>query len=193
LRDAWVVLLVPVLGIDAEELQRAPRLAGRVGDALLVLQDQDARRVVAGEHAAQLRRIAPALDRVGGHRFEAPVGRAAEPVRDTGAEALDRVAEHDQQLRVGRRAGDQRRRPEVVHVARRPLARDLPRPAREARVVLRDIGVGQLDRAEPVEEVLLLAAALWRLDLRVPEQRLEPPGGTGALRAHADEVGRSGR
>jgi hypothetical protein len=147
---------------------------------------------VAREHALELRGVLAALDRVRGDRLEPAAGRAAEPVGDAGAEALDRVAEHDQQLRVGRGAGDQPRGPEVVHVARRPLAGDLSGLAREARVVVGDVGVGQLLRAEAVEEVLLLALALRGADLRVAEERLEPPGGAGALGADADEVGRSG-
>jgi hypothetical protein len=59
-------------------------------------------------------------------------------------------------------------------------------------VVLRDVGVGELARGELVEEVLLLAPPARRLDLRVAQQRLEPPRGARALGADADEVGRPG-
>ena len=183
--------VVPVLGVDAEEGERAAVLPRRVGDALLVLQDQQPRLVVAGEQAAQLRGVATALDRVGGDRLDARVRRPAQPVRHARAEALDRVAEHDQQLRLGRGAREQPRRPEVVHVARRPLADDLARLAREQLVVGGDVGIAQLLRAEAVEEVQLLAPAARRPDLRVPEQRLEPPRGAGALGPDADEVGRA--
>ena len=119
--------LVHVVGIDAEERERPAILRGRVGDAPLVLEDQDPLRVVGREHALELRRVLAALDRVGRDRLHAGVRRAADAVRHARAEALDRIAEHDQQLRVGRGARDQPRRPEVVHVARRPLAGDLPR------------------------------------------------------------------
>ena len=61
--------------VDAEELERAAVLAGGIGDALLVLQDQQLGRVVAGEHAPQLRRVAAALDPVGGGRLQPRVGR----------------------------------------------------------------------------------------------------------------------
>ena len=47
---------------------------GGVGDALLVLQDQELLRVVAGEHAPELRRVLAALDRVGGDGLHARVG-----------------------------------------------------------------------------------------------------------------------
>jgi hypothetical protein len=78
-----------------------------------------------------------------------------------------------------------------VHVARRPLAGELARLAGEARVVGGDVLVGQRPRREAVEEVLLLALAARAADLRVPQQRLEPPGGARALGADADEVRRS--
>jgi hypothetical protein len=58
-------------------------------------------------------------------------------------------------------------------------------------VVVRDVGVGELLRAEAVEEVQLLAPPARRPDLRMPEQRLEPPGRAGALGPDADEVGRA--
>src|SRR5215218_3808289 len=47
--------LVDVLGVDAEERQRPAVLRGGVGDALLVLQDQDPVGGVGREHALELR------------------------------------------------------------------------------------------------------------------------------------------
>src|SRR5215211_5321490 len=57
--------VVPVLGVDAEEGERAPVLVGRLGDALLVLEDEQLGLVVVGEQPPQLGGVASALDRVG--------------------------------------------------------------------------------------------------------------------------------
>ena len=185
--------LVAVVGIDAEERERAAVLGRRLGDAALVLEDQDPLAVVHREHALELRRVAAALGRVRADRLHPRVGAAARAVRDARPVALDRIAEHDQQLRVGRGAADQRRDPEVVHVARRPLAGDLARAARELLVVARDPRVGELAVANWSKKCCSLRPLRGPRICGMVEQRLEPPRGARALGADADEVGRSGR
>ena len=175
-----------------DELERPVVLLERLGEPALELQDEHLAAVEVVEHALQLQRVAAALDGVGRQVRRGAAAAACERVQHAGAVALDGVAEDHEDLRVRRRARDQARRPDVAHVARRPVAGHLAGLAREGLVVARDVGVRHRRLAEPVEEVLFLAPVARQHDARVIDQEPLHPCGAGPLRADADEVRRAG-
>ena len=162
-----------------------------VGDASLVLEDEQLFAVELREPTVEEAVVEATLDRVD-HRGRVAWRAHPVEVRETGAEALDGVPEQQEQPGVGGGAPQESRRPGKGEVVGCPLARDGVRAAGEPAVVPLDVRGGKGDRAVPVEEVALLVEPLTGPDRGVGQDQPVPPGRARLLHADAHEVGRPG-
>jgi hypothetical protein len=168
-------LRMPVGRVEPDELERLPHVPSGVGHTLLVLQHQ---HLLAGklcEQAEYLLPVQAAFDLVVQQRRGSRIAAHVQEGQ-AGPDPLDRIAQHHEHPRVGRRGPQHRRRPEVVHVARRPLAGDSAGRPRKVPVVRLRIDI----RACPNRDVRGFgqARAGERLAL----------GGSGPAAAGGDEV-----
>src|SRR4051794_15109011 len=180
--------------VDAEEAPGAFHLTDRILDAALELDDEDLLARKEREHVAKLLEVeAPPRrvpDRGQPHPLSPLVSHPLEP-GGGGAVAGHGIAEHDEQAGVRSRPVEQRDRPEVQQVARRPLADELTgRPRKQGRVLGGDV-VGSVSPPEAVEVVNLLAER-GAPDQRMATHRVIPPARPAALGSDPD-VGRRTR
>ena len=102
-------------------------ISARVGEAALILQDEDPLAGEEVEHSQELVGIGAPRDGHGELVEDPPPAQGHSPAsRDARAEALDGIPEDDQNACLGGGLVKQAYRPVVVHVAGRPLAGAAP-------------------------------------------------------------------
>ena len=171
-----------------------PTLSGRILNAALELEHQHLVSVELLEQRLELASVEAAskrLVRVHGPEVLTPPPPHSsidygELVSEPGLEPLQGVPEQDEDPGVRRRLAQQRRRPEVVHVGRRPLSAQGSFGSRKEPVVGIRVFTGEFPLEVAVKEVSLLSRGA--LDSRMVTQQPIPPGGPCALRTHSYEV-----
>jgi hypothetical protein len=175
------------VGTQPKKCKGSLEHSGGISGAPLQLQDQDLLTWERTQQVRELPMVKTAGDCCGDHGL---VNDAATlgGVSDTRAEPLDRIAQQYQELCLGRGLAQQRRRPRIEHVTRRPFAAALLDRSAELAVIGVDLSGPEFAGPESIEEMQFLGEGAPIVHVGMVVQKAVPPRCARTLHAHSNEV-----